>query len=228
MIYVDGNVVVGSASEHLSEPQIADLNIVQGKLAVVATGNIWIADSVTVSDKDDAGNSYLRQSDKMPVQDNPNALGLFAGGVVKVVDPGMVESLGDPPGVSGMVYEPVAIKDTGYADGTYHRHLPETMVLEAAITVGGGGWGAEHVRRGTSGGRKETSGVQDNLVVFGTLTEVFRGVVGLTGSDGYLKNYYFDQRMLSGLIPGNVRMKGKFATVPGGWSDFRVDTKPEN
>ena len=228
MIYVDGNVVIGSASENTSDPQIAMLNVVQGKVAVIATGNIWIADSVVVSDKDNDGSFYFRESDGKPGLENPNALGLFAQGVVKVVDPGMVESLGNPPAVSGMVYEPVAIKDGGYADGTYHRHLPDPMILEAGITVGGGGWGAEHVRRGLSGGRKETSGTQDDLIVRGTLTEVVRGVVGLTGSDGYLKNYYFDQRMLSGLIPGNVRMKGKFATVPGGWSDFRVDTKPQN
>jgi hypothetical protein len=83
------------------------------------------------------------------------------------------------------------------------------------------------VRRNSSGGRKEASGTQDDLVVRGTLTEVVRGVVGLTGSDGFLKNYYFDRRMLSGLIPGTVRLKGKFITTPGGWSDFRVDTKPE-
>lgn len=226
MIYVDGSVVIGSGSEHLSEPQITSLNVVQGKMVVVATGNIWVADSVVVSDKDDAGNLYLRGADGKPAMENPNALGLFAQGVVKVIDPGMVEDLGNPPGVSDMVYEPVAIKDGGYPDGTHHRHLPDPTILEAAMTVGGGGWGAEHVRRSFSGGRKETSGSQDDLVVRGTLNEVVRGVVGLTGSDGYLKNYYFDQRMLSGLIPGNVRLKGKFVTVPGGWSDFRVDTKP--
>jgi len=92
------------------------------------------------------------------------------------------------------------------------------------MTVGGGGWGAENV--GYPGGRK-TSGSEDDLVVRGTLTEVIRGVVGIIGRNGYSKNYYFDQRMLSGLIPGTVRLKGKFVTVPGGWSDFRVDTKPE-
>ena len=232
MIYVDGNVVIGSAGENASNPQIAELNVVQGKVAVIATGNIWVANSITVSDNDDQGTFYLRASGGMPNPDNPNALGLFAQGVVKVIDPGMVEILdgsSNPPGISGMDYEPVGIKDShkpAYPDGTYHRHLPDPMIVEAAITVGGGGWGAEHVQRGFSGGRKD-NGLQDDLVVRGTLTEVVRGVVGLTGSDGYLKNYYFDRRILSGLIPGTIRLKGKFVTVPSGWSDFRVDVKPQ-
>jgi hypothetical protein len=229
MIYVDGNVIVGSAVENASSPGIAQLNVVQGRVTVIAEGNIWLTNSLTVSDKDDDGEVYVRLADGMPALDNPNAVALFARGVIKVIDPGMVEELdgsGSPPAVSKMVYEPVGLKDSGYADGTWHRHLPDPLVVEAAITVGGGGWGAEHVQRGFSGGRKDT-GTQDDLLVRGTLTELMRGVVGLTGSDGYLKQYYFDRRMLSGLIPGTVRLKGKFATVPGGWSDFRVDAKKE-
>lgn len=278
MIFVDGNVIIGSASENTSDPDIASLNIVQGMVSVIATGNIWIASSMTVSDKDDDGNSYPRQSDNMPALDNPNALGLFARGVIKVIDPGLVEDYvitlpghwenipghwetipghwewqgrgrrrkrvwvpekdvwvegsrvwvnGEKglPEVSGLEYEPVAIKEAGYSDGDYHRYLPDPMVLEAAMTVGGGGWGAENV--GYPNGRK-TSGYTDDLIVRGTLTEVIRGVVGIIGRNGYQKNYYFDERMLSGLIPGTVRLKGKFVTTPGGWSDFRVDTKPED
>ena len=246
MIYVDGNVVIGSASENLSDPDVAGLNVVQGKICVVATGNIWIADSITVSDKDDNGNNYPRQADGMPALDNPNVLGLFAQGVIKIADPGLVEDYaasggwkwvkvdgkwekifvpGGVPTVSGMEYEPIGIKDSGYSDGDYHRHLPDPMVLEAAMTIGGGGWGAENV--GYPGGR-ETSGSTDDLIVRGTLTEVIRGVVGIIGRNGYEKNYYFDERMLSGLIPGTVRLKGKFVTTPGGWSDFRVDKKPNN
>ncbi len=274
MIYVDGSVVIACASENLSDPDIAMLNVVQGKVCVIATGNIWIADSITVSDKDDNGDNYPRQADGMPAMDNPNALGLFTQGVIKVVDPGLVEDYvvnlpghweTEPghwetipghwtgrgrrkkwvpeetvwapgknvwveggkglPAVTGLEYGPVAIKDSGYSDGDYHRHLPDPMVLEAAMTIGGGGWGAENV--GYPGGR-ETSGSTDDLIVRGTLTEVIRGVVGIIGRNGYEKNYYFDKRMLSGLIPGTVRLKGKFVTTPGGWSDFRVDKKPND
>jgi len=277
MIYVDGNVVIGSASENVSDSDIATLNVVQGKVSVIATGNIWIANAMTVSDGDDDGNVYSRQSNGMPATDNPNGLGLFSQGVVKVVDPGLVEdyvvnlpghwetvpghwetipghwewrgrgrrrrrvwvpeeTVWVPEGtvwvngergvpiVNGLEYEPIAIKESGYSDGDYHRYLSDPMVLEAAMTVGGGGWGAENV--GYPNGRK-TSGSTDDLIVRGTLTEVIRGVVGIINRNGYSKNYYFDQRMLSGLIPGTVRLKGKFVAVPGGWSDFRVDTKPE-
>lgn len=248
LIFVDGNVIIGSASEHASDTGISQLNVVQGKMVVVATGNIWVAGSIVVSDKDDSGKSYARQADGKPGLENPNVLSLISQGVVKVVDPGMSERLANPggwewvksgwswvkvwveggiPDVSGLEYEPIGNKDTGYADYTYHRHLPDPTVVEAAITVGGGGWGAEHVRR-TSEERKEASGKTDDLIVRGTLTEVVRGVVGLVDADGYSKNYYFDERLMSGIIPGNTSLKGKFVTVPGGWNDYRVDTKPED
>ena len=233
MIYVEGNVVIGCASENATNPFVSEINVIQGKVSVIATGNIWIASSIMVSNKDDAGIVYPRQADGMPSLENPNALGLFSQGVIKIMDPGMVETLSGPSVISGIVYEPIAIKDSGYADNTYHRHLPNPMVVEAAITVGGGGWGAEHVEAsmgffgGSTGGRKDTGWWQDDLIVRGTLTEVVRGIVGMTGSDGYLKYYYFDERMLSGLIPGTIRLKGKFVTTPGGWTDFRVDMKPE-
>ena len=94
--------------------------------------------------------------------------------------------------------------------------------MEAGITVGGGGWGAENVQRGSYGGRKETSGVQDNLVLRGTLSEVCRGVVGLTGTDGFLKHYYLDERLLTGILPGDIWLRGKFVPLPAGWSDYRV------
>ena len=251
MIYVDGNVIIGSRSENTGDPHISQLNTVQGKMTVIATGNIWIADSITVSDRDDQGNTYLRQND-MPALDNPNALGLVAGGVIKVIDPGLVEEIsgsmerirrgrwwenvwvpGPPPQIDGLTYEPVAIKDHGFADGTWHRHLPDPMVVEAAMTVGGGGWGAEHVSRSdgwlVTGGRKDTSpNHQDNLIVRGSITEAIRGVVGTIGVDGYLKQYYFDKRIMTGIIPGGVRLKGKFVTAPGGWMDYRIDPKPQD
>ncbi|HSV27167.1 MAG TPA: hypothetical protein VLH60_04670, partial [Sedimentisphaerales bacterium] len=80
-IYVDGNVVLGG--------NVA--SVVQGKVTVVATGNIWIANSVRV-----AGDRYPMTDPQihrrgMPASNNPNALGLIARGVIKVIDPGMSE-----------------------------------------------------------------------------------------------------------------------------------------
>jgi hypothetical protein len=94
------------------------------------------------------------------------------------------------------------------------------MEVEASMTVGGGGWGAENVRRGSSGGR-EASGNQDYLVVRGTIAEACRGVVGLIGNDGYLKRYYLDDRLLQGVLPGDMWLQGKFVPAPAGWSDYR-------
>ena len=95
------------------------------------------------------------------------------------------------------------------------------MVIEAALTVGGGGWGAENVRRGSYGGRKEASGAQDYLILRGTLTEAMRGVVGLIGWDGYLKRYYLDERLLEGVLPGDIWLHSKYIPAPAGWNDYR-------
>ena len=226
-IYVDGNVVIGGDKTVHNGNQI-----VNGRITVVATGNIWIADSIMVDGSHDA--------DGKPSDDNPNILGLIAQGVIKVVDPGLSESYPTDSGTSGSngrggyrrgssyngsssgnggdidghVYNPIGISD-GSQD--YDRVLPDPMVVEAALTVGGGGWGAENV-----GSRKEYSPPQDDLILRGTITEVIRGVVGLVGSDGYLKNYYFDDRVLEGILPGDIWLQGKFIPAPAGWHDYRV------
>jgi len=77
-IFVDGNVIIGGDRTEHDGDQVA-----KGRLTVVATGNIWVADSVLVAGSHDA--------DGMPSADNPNILGLIAQGVIKVVDPGMSE-----------------------------------------------------------------------------------------------------------------------------------------
>jgi hypothetical protein len=87
------------------------------------------------------------------------------------------------------------------------------------ITVGGGGWGAENVGSGRSGGRKEYSPPWDYLVVHGTITEVVRGVVGIIDTDGYLKSYHMDQRIIEGILPGDLWLRGKFIHAPAGWQD---------
>ncbi|GAH40372.1 unnamed protein product, partial [marine sediment metagenome] len=76
-IFIEGNVVIGSGDPNL--PGIQD--VLQGKITVVATGNIWIADSVVVDGEHD--------TDGKPSEGNPNVLGLISQGVIKVVDPGM-------------------------------------------------------------------------------------------------------------------------------------------
>lgn len=216
-IFVDGNVIIGSG-QTLS----AMTNVVQGQITVVATGNIWIANNLIISDQDNQGHNYPRQASGMPSLDNPNVIGLVAKGVIKVVDPGMnrytyVDS--SPKQPIGYVYVPIGRSDTPANENNTARNLPNPTVVEASVTVGGGGWGAENVKRGIYGGRKETSKTQDDLILRGNITEVVRGVVGLIGEDGYLKTYYWDPRLQTGILPGNIWLKGKFVPVPGGWSE---------
>ena len=91
------------------------------------------------------------------------------------------------------------------------------------MTVGGGGWGAENVVRSGYGGRKEYSSPQDDLILRGTITECVRGIVGIIGSDGFLKHYYFDTRMLQGILPGDMWLRGKYVPAPAGWRDYRSE-----
>lgn len=231
-IFVDGDVIIGGdKAEHDGD------QVVKGNITVVSTGNIWIADSVLV---DGAHNA-----DGTPSAGNPNMLGLISQGVIKVVDPGISSYSqgglnsypGPPPEVNKSEYVPIGREDPGewvwkrvgkkwqkvYEPAEpYERHLPNEMVVEAAITVGGGGWGAENVQRGSYGGRKEDGGNQDKLILHGTITEAIRGVVGLIGGDGYLKYYYFDERVLEGVLPGDIWLRGKFIPAPAGWVDYRT------
>ncbi len=216
-IFVDGNVIIGSGDTLLAGLQ----DVIKGKITIVATGNIWIADSIFVAGQ--------HNEDGLPSADNPNSLGLIAQGVIKVIDPGMSNynyvDGSKPIEPSGFKYVAIGQADVSSAkegDANYHkRHLPDPMIVEAAITVGGGGWGAENVRRDRYGGRKETSNPQDFLVVRGTITEAMRGIVGQIGRDGYLKRYYLDERLLEGILPGDIWLRGKFVPAPAGWHDYR-------
>ncbi len=217
-IFVNGNVVIGSKGENASS--FSELNSVKGRISVVATGNIWVANELKVSG--------ARSGDGMPVDENPNVVGLISQGVTKVVDPGMTNNglLSTPPtSKSGDYYEPIGNKDRVKKSPIYGRELPGTMVVEAAVTVGGGGWGAENVYRSdASTDRKNYNGSSsDNLIVRGSITEVTRGVVGCnissTNKNGYSKMYYFDKRLMRGILPGNVWLKGKYVLIPGGWSE---------
>jgi hypothetical protein len=216
-IFVEGNVIIGGNNTLHGGDQV-----IKGDVMVVATGNIWIADSIIVDGP--------HQADRRPSPDNPNVLGLMAQGVIKVVDPGISgypavapnNYPGPPTSVpAGYIYAPVARPVAGGA--TYDRYLPDPTEVEAAITIGGGGWGAENVidRSLIYGGRKEYSPPQDYLCVRGTLVEAIRGVVGRIGSDGYLKRYYFDERLLEGILPANIWLRGKYVPAPAGWHDYR-------
>ncbi len=222
-IFVNGNVIIGSKIENAASLNAARLNTVQGKMIVVATGNIWIADSLEVSDYDNAGTYYPRNGNGMPGDDNPNSIGLLTQGVIRVVDPGLIETLGGPTAIGGgsAVYEPISLRDSGYPAGSYHRHLPDPVIIEAAMIIGGGGFGAENVKRGSYGGRKETSGSQDDLIIRGTITEVIRSVVAQVGTDGFRKIYYHDLRMMEGVLPSDIWLRGKFIPAPAGWYDYR-------
>jgi hypothetical protein len=219
-IFVEGNVIIGGHNAMHGGDQV-----IKGDVMVVATGNIWIADSIIVDGP--------HQADGRPSADNTNVLGLMAQGVIRVVDPGMS---GYPAGgtngypgrpdpnqptsvPAGYIYAPVCHPVASGA--TYERYLPDPTVVEAAITIGGGGWGAENVQRGSYGGRKEYSPPQDYLYLRGTLVEAIRGVVGLIGSDGYLKRYYFDERLLEGILPADIWLRGKYVPAPAGWHDYR-------
>lgn len=216
-IYVDGNVVIGCSSEDASS--LGTINTVKGNITIVASGNIWIANELKV-----AGN---RDADGMPSTDNPNVLGLISQGVIKVVDPGMTRNdllydtdQFDATRISG--YSPIG-NQTG--SGVSNRVLPGTMTVEAAMTIGGGGWGAENVYRlySSPGRRNYYSGKNDKLVVRGTITESLRGIVG-SGTNGYIKQYYFDKRLMKGILPDNMSLKGKYLLVPGGWSETSTIT----
>ncbi len=212
-IYVDGNVIIGGDKSAYNGDQL-----VKGKITIVATGNIWIADSTKVDGP--------HEPDGKPSENNPNILGLVTQGVIKVVDPGMSRYSydyknkypGTPDDISNSEYVPIGRLD-GYQQ--YRRYLPDPMVVEAALTLAGGGWGAENVERGHYGGRLQDGGHQDDLVVYGSITESIRGVVGVIGNDGYLKYYYFDERLVEGILPGDMWLGGKFIPAPAGWRDYR-------
>ncbi len=220
-IFVDGNVILGCRWPDMGP--LADM--VQGQITVAATGNIWVGNSITVSDYDDLGNHYPRKADGLPSDLNPNILGLVAKGVIKVVDPGMSAYSyvdGSPIEPPGYEYVPIGLPDNPFWPNSKNRNLPDPIIVEASLTIGGGGWGAENVKRSYYGGRKENGGVQDTLILRGNITESIRGVVGITNQDGYLKEYHWDPRLQTGILPGNIWLKGKFVPVPGGWNERQI------
>ena len=138
-------------------------------------------------------------------------------GGVKVIDPALSAANNDgPPDLKnvGLMYREVGLRDP-LGSEPYERILPDPMVVEAAITAGGGGWGVENAET-----RKGADMQPVRLVVHGSITEAVRGVAG----SGYHKCYYFDQRLSNGLPPGDIWLYTKYVPIPGGWSDYQVNT----
>lgn len=219
-IYVEGNVIIGGEVRYNVGKGRWEINIgdrwydnkFKGQLMVVATGNIWI-----VSPQEYAGTQGLTaEGFSVPVVNNPNVLGLFSqNGVVKIIDPGLSSS-GTDVAPGSYTYKTVGLLSTS-ATEEYERQLPDPMLVQAAITVGGGSWGAENV-----GQRSNTNTIElDNLIVSGSITEAVRGVVG-EGQNGFKKYYYFDRRLLGGILPGDMWLQSKFLPIPGGWNDYRL------
>lgn len=204
-IYVNGNVIIGGNNATSAD------QVVKGKITVVATGNIWIADSIKVDGPHDA--------DGKPTADNPNVIGLIAQGVIKVVDTGL--SPPSAPTVAGLTYQPIG--NTRVPSPTYPgRWLPNPTVIEAAMTLGGGGFGAEN-----SIDRRTYTGVADELMVTGSIAEPIRGRVGGVNASGepvqgYYKTYRMDNRLCEGILPGDIWFSGKYIPAPAGWTDYRT------
>ncbi|MBN1764865.1 MAG: hypothetical protein JW860_06375 [Sedimentisphaerales bacterium] len=197
-IFVDGNVILGGEQ----------ISTVKGKLTIIATGNIWIVNSVQYD-----GN---HNADGLPTLENPNALGLISlDGVIKVIDPGLSAAGGGPPNkfFIRQDYKPVGIPS---GPEIYNRSLPNNLVVEAAIMSGMGGWGVENV-----GSRSEEyDSVTQRLTVHGTITDAVRGAVGT----GFQKHYFQDTRFALGILPGDVWLQTRYVPIPGGWNDYQNKT----
>jgi hypothetical protein len=209
-IYIDGNVIIGGlVNANGNKIDISGKwkdNAIKGKLTIVATGDIWIVSPITYYG--------FRRNGFVLNSDNQNVLGLFSQfGVVKVVDPSFSTGLKDtasykPIAAAADSNNPGKIKDP---DG---RTLPNPMYVQAAITAAGGGWGVENIEN-----RSELL-INNELIFVGAISEVFRGLTKDPGSArGFRTHYYFDQRLLNGILPGDLWLQHKFVTAPGGWSD---------
>lgn len=212
-IFVEGNVIIGGEvrPDGLGgwEINIDDNwhpSKVAGRLTVVATGNIWIISPIECYGAQDPTPGGF----SVPAAGNSNVLGLFSqGGVVRIVDPGLSSG---GKNIAGLVYRPVGLSAS--ATDEYKRYLPDPMVVQAAITVGGGGWGAENV-----GARLNTNiNGLDSLIFTGSIAEAVSGPVA-QGQNGFRKHYYFDQRFQDGILPGDMWLQSKFVPAPGGWTD---------
>ena len=221
LIFVDGNVIIGGAVDDVNgNIFLAGTTYpakLKGRLMVVATGNIWIVSPIIYDGPQIVSNAGFI----IPRNDNNNILGLFSqSGVVKIIDSGLSSSgalsaAGPQDDYDNINYKPVAIQ----VNALWQRALPLNMVVQAVISTGGGGWGAENVGYRTN---NNVAG-RDNLVVVGAITEAVRGIVA-DGQNGFKKFYYFDERLRNGILPGNMGFQSKYVVAPGGWSEPDIST----
>ena len=83
------------------------------------------------------------------------------------------------------------------------------------MTVGGGGWGVENI------GQNDRNGT---LYVNGAISEANRGMVRYSdrrSSDGYNRQYSFDDRLVEGILPGDLWLRSKYVPIPSGWVDYK-------
>jgi len=236
-IFVAGNVIIGGAVgiDAAGNMVMAGTRLyskLKGRLTVVATGNIWVVNPIVYagSQQADYEGGYLTKL--VPSPENQNVLGLFSEfGVVKVIDPQLSSvvprNISNPriPAVyvdaagSTLTYQPVgfqaALPSPVWDRQLQSPQLPQSsMVVQAAITVCGGGWGAENIGARTSVNPSGT----DNLVVAGSITESVQGIVSDGIGNGFRRCYYFDKRLLTGILPGDMWLQSKYVPTPGGWS----------
>jgi hypothetical protein len=227
-IFIKGNAIIGGAV--VTGPSGRTLmasnmlpSQVGGRLTVVATGNIWIVSPILYAGAQSPGVG----GGQVPAASNLNVLGLFSQfGVVKVVDPGLSSNVpttgpGVPAEFTGTGGSVLSYQSIGYQKASpsyiFDRQLPQAMAVQAAITACGGGWGAENV-----GARFNTNpGSKDTLFVAGSITEAVQGMVAKS-NNGFRRRYYFDNRLLGGILPGDMWLQSKYIPTPGGWSDSRL------
>ena len=248
-IFVVGNVIIGGAvgTDAAGNMVMAGTTFgsnVKGKLTVVATGNIWIVSPIVYDGPQNVGfeGGFLTKQvpsiTDQPSTTNQNVLGLFSQlGVVKVVDPQLSsnvmrseENENNPAFFtvaqdSFLTYRPIGYQ--AMPPRIWNRQLVDpsqptvSMVVQAAITTCGGGWGAENVGDPALGARQNMNpDGKDILIVAGSITESVQGRVAYI-SNGFRKCYYFDERLLTGILPGDMWLQSKYVPTPGGWSDSR-------
>jgi hypothetical protein len=245
-IYVAGNVIIGGAVGTNAEVGMVMEGTtfgskVRGQLTVVATGNIWIVSPIVYAGSHDVAYQGGFLTKQVPSSTNPNVLGLFSQyGVVKVVDPQLSSNVPKDeinsmlPAVftdaqgSFLTYRPIGYQKA-LPPRIWNRQLVDpsqptvSMVVQAAITACGGGWGAENVGDPALGARQNVNpnlGVKDILIVAGSITESVQGRVAYI-NNGFRRCYYFDERLLTGILPGDMWLQSKYVPTPGGWSDSK-------
>jgi len=250
-IFVKGNVIIGgavgvNAAGNMVMAGTRLFSKLKGRLMVVATGNIWIVNSVVYDGPQEPpeykGGNLIKL---VPSMENENVLGLFSQfGAVKVIDPQLSSNV--PPNISNpniaavytnaggsvLTYQPVGFQ-AAFPSRMWQRQLVDpdpvdptqtaaSFVVQAAITSCGGGWGAENIGDTGLGARRNVNpNGKDFLIVAGSITESVQGIVSYT-SNGFRRCYYFDERLLTGILPGDMWLQSKYVPTPGGWSDFRL------